>query len=412
MVSEPEDDPLIEHKKQGPPTCPCLIQLTGDTQVQELLGHVVPGKMELCAPLEIIKSILLVVFSLHSVRTERGFNYLSVEERCIEDCNFLSSIPNVTFNCDGDNSSCDWQCAAQRMGCDVGLIYHCAHYLRHHDVNLNQMENIETCAPEEFCNAGEEPYVTFFADGAVGSHKNATIKCLPCKNPNFYNSRAGQSSASYSRCYQLKVNKCIPEAHKIDCGDISWRTRKETDGLCRCDAGHAPANESVNTTCFNSYEICVPKTCPQLNQELLSVKCKKQPESRVHEQTLTKESLTIWYSVGLLEGTENCTAARATGGSSPYSQEAATGTRSQAYDQHRIYGSDTLPFHQPQPGFSCIQPILNQGIARYEENHLSETSCHTTTVMIEKRDENAFMNTGSPSNGADGSAVAENETPL
>ncbi|XP_052774813.1 uncharacterized protein LOC128213267 isoform X2 [Mya arenaria] len=547
--------------------------------------------MELCALLEIIKSIFLVVFLLHSVRTARNFNYLSVENRCIKDCNYLRSIPNVTFNCDGDNSSCDWQCAAQRMGCDVGLIYHCAPYLRNHDLNLNQMENIETCAPEKFCNAGEEPYVTFMADGAVGSHKKAMIKCLPCKNPNFYNSRAGQSSASYSRCYQLKVNKCIPEEHKIDCGDISWRTRKETDGLCRCAAGHAPANENVNTTCFNSNEICVPKTCAQSNQELLSdytcgdkcpsgmhrtgqsddcvpnmlvqttkklptiltsqrstaetekkvaistttdtkivlstavsgemgnangsdkntdfpiiigimggcigatflvvlsiviiFKCKTQSGSRVHEQSLTK---------GLHEGTGNCRDVGATGGLSPYTQNAATGTRSQAYDQHQVYGSDPSPF--TQPGFNSFQTTIGQRLANqisitlyynsktinetvthiagdqvkvtsdnsnvqtgsgptesspqeieetsfsksldhkllrsdrevdnqsdsetpllsgYEKNHPLESSGNTSTVMIKERDENAGMNTGScqsPSDGVDGSAVADDDITL
>ncbi|WAR24673.1 hypothetical protein MAR_038342, partial [Mya arenaria] len=244
-------------------------------------------------------------------RIEGGVSSLSVEERCIPTCTFLNNIPNWTFLCDGDRSTCAWQCAAQRMGYDEGLTYHCAQYYENYELKRNKIEYIEACAPERFCNAGEEPYVTFSFDDVVRSPRNAKINCVPCANPNFYNSQAGKSSASYSRCYQQKFNKCIPEDHKINCGEISWRNQKETDGYCRCDArnGYAPENENVKTRCFYSDEFCAHKTCPQPSQALLlNYTCGDKCPSGMHrteysdecypkklDQT-TKSTPTIWTS--------------------------------------------------------------------------------------------------------------------
>ncbi|XP_052774281.1 uncharacterized protein LOC128212922 isoform X2 [Mya arenaria] len=215
--------------------------------------------------------VLLAVLFLHTVESE-NFYYRPVDERCIHDCNILNKIPNVTFSCDGHNKSCDWQCASQRMGCDEGLAYHCAKDFHNYEIqlDLNEIEYKQACAPERFCKAGEEPYVTFSYDDMVRSLRNAKINCVHCTDQNFYNSQVGRSSASYSRCFDEKFNKCIPEDNKIDCG-ISWRERKDTDGYCRCDArnGYAPENEAVKTKCFYSNELCVPKTCPQPSQELL-----------------------------------------------------------------------------------------------------------------------------------------------
>ncbi|XP_052775163.1 uncharacterized protein LOC128213472 isoform X2 [Mya arenaria] len=227
--------------------------------------------MKLCLSLQNIVFALLAILMFHMVRTQGDFYYRIVGDQCIRTCAHLRDIPNVTFNCDGDNSTCDWQCAAQRMGCAEGLIYHCAQDFKNLELKLNKTEYIQACAPERFCNAGEEPSVTFSFDDVVQSPRNAKINCVACTDPNFYNKQDGQSSASYSRCYLQKFNKCIPEYHKINCDDISWLERKQTDGYCRCDArnGYAPENENVKTMCFYSDELCAPKTCPIPSQELL-----------------------------------------------------------------------------------------------------------------------------------------------
>ncbi|XP_052775278.1 uncharacterized protein LOC128213531 isoform X1 [Mya arenaria] len=249
--------------------------------------------MELCASLQKIGSITFSILLLHTVTIEGGVSFLSVDERCIPTCTSLNNIPNWTFLlCDGDRSTCAWQCAAQRMGCDEGLIYHCAQDFQNYELKRNKIEYIEACAPERSCNAGEEPYVTFSLDDVVRSPRNAKINCVPCADPNFYNSQAGKSSASYSRCYQQKFNKCIPEDHKINCGDISWRDRKETDGYCRCDArnGYAPENENVKTRCFYSVEYCAHKTCPHPAQELLlNYTCGDRCPSGMHRTEISDE---------------------------------------------------------------------------------------------------------------------------
>ncbi|XP_052776227.1 uncharacterized protein LOC128214038 [Mya arenaria] len=215
-------------------------------------------------------NVKLALFFLPMVISQRDFYFRSVEDRCIPTCAFIENIPNWSFQCDGDNSTCDWQCAGQRMGCAEGKVYHCAQDFQNYEFKRNKTEYIEACAPERSCNAGEEPFVTFPFDDLVRSPRNALINCVPCTNPRFYNSQVGKSSASYARCYQQKFNKCIPEDNKIDCG-IPWRERKDSDGYCRCDArnGYAPENENVKTKCFYSDEFCVFKPCPQLNQELL-----------------------------------------------------------------------------------------------------------------------------------------------
>ncbi|XP_052774885.1 uncharacterized protein LOC128213322 [Mya arenaria] len=205
--------------------------------------------------------VLVAILCLLVVRTQSTFYFRNVEPQCIQTCFYTMNIDDVMAYCDGDNSTCGWQCAAQRMGCDEGFVYHCAKDFQSHGYK-------EACAPEKYCNAGEEPYVTF--PDQARSPRNAVINCAPCTDEKFYHSPAGQSSASYSRCNQQKFNRCIPEDNKIDCG-VSWRERKETDGYCRCDArnGYAPENENVKTKCFYTDEFCVPKTCPHSSQEML-----------------------------------------------------------------------------------------------------------------------------------------------
>ncbi|WAR24701.1 BIRC3-like protein [Mya arenaria] len=55
----PEDDPLIEHKKHGPPTCPFLTKMSGDNQKEDIedngasvLTNDKAGKMDELSDLE------------------------------------------------------------------------------------------------------------------------------------------------------------------------------------------------------------------------------------------------------------------------------------------------------------------------------------------------------------------------
>ncbi|XP_052777118.1 uncharacterized protein LOC128214598 [Mya arenaria] len=462
--------------------------------------------------MELLKPLSVLI--LHTIRTEGEYVYRRVEDRCLESCARLNNIPNVTFDCGSDNSSCDWQCAAQRMGCDEGLAYHCAQDFKNYKLKRNKIEYIEACAPEKFCNAGEEPYVTFPFDDKERSPRNAMINCVPCTDPNFYNSQAGKSSASYSQCQLEKFNKCIPEDYKINCGDIFWRKRTETDGYCRCDArnGYAPENENVKTKCFYSDEFCIEKTCPPAQELLLNytcgdrcppgmhrteesdecvpdeifqttkntpsiltsqrsteeaenevaistttetktgieekgttddsnkdisltikislgvfagltllsistvifLKCKKQPERRDPEQTLTKDASIIFN--------DNRKTINKTVTHIARDQVKVTGDNSNV--QTGSDPTETSPQDIEEANFSFLfgqtllksdQEIENQCdfetplLSGYEENHPLESSGNTTAVMIEERDENAVMNPGScqsPIDGVNGIAVA------
>ncbi|WAR22024.1 hypothetical protein MAR_015998, partial [Mya arenaria] len=84
----------------------------------------------------------------------------------------------------------------------------------------------------------------------------------------------GRLSSSYSRCFQEKFNKCIPEDNKIDCGE-SWLKRTESDGYCRCDArrGFAPENENIDSMCFYTDAHCMLKKCPSAQELALNYSC-------------------------------------------------------------------------------------------------------------------------------------------
>ncbi|XP_052773062.1 uncharacterized protein LOC128211946 [Mya arenaria] len=196
-----------------------------------------------------------------------------VDTKCIPICSNWKEKGWV-FNCDGDNTACDWQCSAQRKACPEGLTYHCAADYADFELHTGNINYLEECALEKPCKRGEEPSITLYANGEKLPPNAAKINCIPCSNKYFYNSQDGRLSSSYSRCFQEKFNKCIPEDNKIDCGE-SWIKRTESDGYCRCDArsGFAPENENIDSMCFYTDENCMSKKCPSKQELALNYTC-------------------------------------------------------------------------------------------------------------------------------------------
>ncbi|WAR24703.1 hypothetical protein MAR_038372, partial [Mya arenaria] len=367
-----------------------MVMMSLKKHVLEVFAIFTVERRKLCTSQNML-NVKLALFFLPMVISQRDFYFRSVEDRCIPTCAFIENIPNWSFQCDGDNSTCDWQCAGQRMGCAEGKVYHCAQDFQNYEFKRNKTEYIEACAPERSCNAGEEPFVTFPFDDLVRSPRNALINCVPCTNPRFYNSQVGKSSASYARCYQQKFNKCIPEDNKIDCG-IPWRERKDSDGYCRCDArnGYAPENENVKTKCFYSDEFCVFKPCPQLNQELLlNYTCGDRCPSGMHRTEQSDDCV--------LDKFVQTTKEKVTYDSfstDPRIPMEPTETSPKEIEETSFSNSPDHTFQRNGREIEHQSDSESPLLLGNEENRSPETSGDTTTVTIERRMENDDLNNG------------------
>ncbi|XP_052773060.1 uncharacterized protein LOC128211945 [Mya arenaria] len=220
-------------------------------------------------------SMVLLICILLRVFLEVGGDrvFRPVDTKCIPICS-NRKVKDWAFNCDGDNTTCDWQCSAQRKACPEGLTYHCAADYADFELHTGNIIHLEECALEKPCKRGEEPSITLYANGEKLPPNEAKINCISCSNKYFYNSQDGRLSSSYSRCFQEKFNKCIPEDNKIDCGE-SWLKRTESDGYCRCDArrGFAPENENIDSMCFYTDAHCMLKKCPSAQELALNYSC-------------------------------------------------------------------------------------------------------------------------------------------
>ncbi|XP_052226983.1 uncharacterized protein LOC127841894 [Dreissena polymorpha] len=156
--------------------------------------------------------------------------------------------------------SCRWYCQAKRKDCIQGSRYHCARDLHNKDLF------IETCAPEVFCLAGEEPQISLHQSG------KAIVFCLPCYRQNMYNGRHNTSSAVFSECPTIKTNLCVETEHKVDCDKTSFWGLTKTDGYCRCDARNGYAAQSKEM-CFYENKRCFRKKCPEGNVLSLNYTC-------------------------------------------------------------------------------------------------------------------------------------------
>ncbi|XP_052771325.1 uncharacterized protein LOC128210999 [Mya arenaria] len=218
-----------------------------------------------------VSMILRICLILRVIHEVSG-GFIPVESRCAKTCSRQEM--GWSFNCDGDNTTCDWQCAAQRKDCPEGLTYHCAADYEDFELHTGNINYLEECALEKPCKRGEEPSITLYANGEKLPPNKARINCIPCSNKLFFNNIDGRLSSSYSRCFRQKFNKCIRERNKINCGE-SWLERKMTDGFCRCDArrGFAPENENIETKCFFASELCTLRKCPSTQELALNYTC-------------------------------------------------------------------------------------------------------------------------------------------
>lgn len=86
------------------------------------------------------------------------------------------------------------------------------------------------------------------------------VECRKCADEDYYQSLVRKSS-SFSSCFEPKINKCIREDNKIQCGDIRWEESTTTDGFCRCDSNNNYRPFFPMTVCFYDNWKCFYMPC-------------------------------------------------------------------------------------------------------------------------------------------------------
>ncbi|WAR22025.1 hypothetical protein MAR_015999 [Mya arenaria] len=95
-----------------------------------------------------VSMILRICLILRVIHEVSG-GFIPVESRCAKTCSRQEM--GWSFNCDGDNTTCDWQCAAQRKDCPEGLTYHCAADYEDFELHTGNINYLEECALEKPC---------------------------------------------------------------------------------------------------------------------------------------------------------------------------------------------------------------------------------------------------------------------